>query len=58
MGHSVKHGFADLTKEQIGWDKCRKDITNDCQKKALKEGCHEQEWAQTGVSPTEEVNTK
>ena len=31
---------------------------NDCQGKALKEGCHEREWAQTGVSSTEKTNTK
>jgi len=54
----VKNGFSDLTKEQIGWDQCRKDITNDHQGKALKEGCHEREWAQTGVFPIEETSTK
>jgi len=54
----VKNGFSDTTKEKIGWDQCRKDITNDHQGKALKEGYHEREWAQTGVSPTEDTSTK
>jgi len=31
---------------------------NDCQGKALEEGCHEREWAWTGVSSTEKTNTK
>ena len=31
---------------------------NEHQKKALKEGCHEREQAQTGVSPTEKTSTK
>jgi len=31
---------------------------NECQEKALREGCHEREQAQTGVSPTEKTNTK
>ena len=31
---------------------------NECQEKALREGCHEREQAQMGVSPTEETNTK
>ena len=31
---------------------------NECQKKALKEGCCEREQAQTGVSPTEQTSTK
>jgi len=31
---------------------------NDCQGKALKEGCCEREWAQTSVSSTEKTNTK
>ena len=37
----IKNGFSDPTKEQIGWDQCRKDVMNDHQEKALKEGCHE-----------------
>ena len=36
----------------------RKDITNDCQGKALKEGYHEREWAQTSVSSREKNDTK
>jgi len=43
---------------KIGWDQFRKDIINEHQGKALKEGCHEREWAQTGVSSTEKTNTK
>ena len=31
---------------------------NDHQGKALREGCHEREWAQIGVSSTEKTNTK
>ena len=31
---------------------------NDCQEKALKEGCHEREQALTDVSSTEKTNTK
>jgi len=31
---------------------------NDCQGKALKEGCNEREWAWMGVSSTEKTNTK
>ena len=36
----------------------RKDITNDHQEKALREGCHEREWAQMSVSSREKKNTK
>jgi len=36
-------GFPNLNKVQIGWDRYRKDVTNDHQEKALKEGCHERE---------------
>jgi len=43
LDHLVKNGFSDPTKEQIGWDQHRKDITNDCLKKALEKGCHERE---------------
>jgi len=43
-GHNVKNRFSNLTKEQVGRDWQRKDITNDCQGKALKEGSHEREW--------------
>jgi len=31
---------------------------SDHQRKALKEGCHEREWAQMGVPSTEKSNTK
>ena len=31
---------------------------NDHQEKAVREGCHEREWAQTGVPSTEKTNTK
>jgi len=55
---SVKKGFSYLTKEKIGQDKCRKDVMNDHQEKALKEGCHEREWVRIGVSSTEKTNTK
>jgi len=54
----VKNRFSNLTKEQIVWDQCRKEVMNDCQLKALKEGCLERAWAWTGVPPTEETNTK
>jgi len=51
-------GFSDPTKVQIGWGQYRIDITNDCQKEALKEGCFKREWAQMDVSSTEKTNTK
>jgi len=54
----VKDRFSDPTKEQIGQDQCRNDITNDHQEKALKEGCHEREQAWMDVSPIEKTNTK
>src|SRR5882724_12369943 len=54
---SVKNGFSDLTKEQKGQDRPRKDIVNRCQVKALREGCHERKEAQTGVSSREKMNT-
>ena len=34
------------------------DVTNEHWEKALREGCHEREQAQTGVSSTEKTNTK
>ena len=55
---SVKNRFSDLTKEQVGQDQQGKDVMNDHQGKALKEGCHEREWAQTSVSSREKNNTK
>ena len=54
----VKNRFSNPTKEQIGWYWCRKDVTNDHQEKALKEGCHEREQAQMDVCSTEKTNTK
>ena len=43
FGHvPVKNGFSDMTKEQEGQDRQGNDITNDCQEKALREGCHEE----------------
>ena len=38
---SVKNGFSSPTKEQVGQDQQGKDVTNDHQGKALKEGCPE-----------------
>ena len=55
---SVKNRFSELTKEKEGRDQQGKEITNDCQGKALKEGCHEREQAQMDVSSTEKTNTK
>ena len=55
---SVKNRFSNPTKVQIGRDRQRKDMTNKCQEKALREGCHEREQAQTGVFPTGKTNTK
>jgi len=43
---------------QIGQDQHRIDIMNDHWEKALKEGCHEREQAQTDVPSTEKTNTK
>ena len=45
----VKNGFSDLTKEQVGRDR---------QGKALREGCHEREWARMSASSREKNNTK
>ena len=54
---SVKNGFSDMTKEQVGQYLQRKYITNDHQGKALKEGCHERRWARMSAS-SRETNTK
>ena len=51
---TVKNGFSDPPK---GRDRQRKDIEDDHQGKALKEGCHERRWAQTSVSSREKINT-
>jgi len=51
--HVVKNGFSDLTKEQEDQDRQGKDITNDRQGKALREGCHERKKAWTSVSSRE-----
>jgi len=45
-------------KEQVGQDQQRKDIMNDHQGEALKEGCCEREWAQMSVSSRDKTNTK
>jgi len=39
----VKNGFSDPTKEKVGQDWQGKDIMNDHQGKALREGCRERE---------------
>jgi len=54
---TVKNRFSDLTKEQEGRDWQGKDVTNDHQGKALREGCHERKEAQAGVSSREKKNT-
>ena len=53
----VKNGFSDLTKEQEGQDWQGKDITNDRQGKALREGCHERKEARASVSSREKKDT-
>ena len=53
----VKNGFSNLTKEQEGRDRPRKDLMNRHQVKALREGCHESKEAWTGVSSKEKINT-
>ena len=58
LGKSVKNGFSDPTKEQGGRDRQGKDVMNDHQGKALREDCHEREWAQRSVSSREKNNTK
>src|SRR5882724_13143917 len=58
MPTGVKNGFSDLTKEKIGRNQQGKDIMNDYQEKAFKEGCHEREWAQMSASSREKNNTK
>jgi len=57
-GMLSRTGFYDWTKVQIGQGQHRIDITNDCQEKALKEGCHERKQAQMDVSSIEKTNTK
>ena len=54
----VKNGFSNPTKVQIGQGQYRRDVTDDCQMKALKEGCCEREQAQTDVSSTVKTSTK
>jgi len=53
-----KNMVSDLTKVQIALGQHRIDIMNDHWKKALKEGCHEIEWAQIDVSSIKKINTK
>ena len=55
---SVKNGFSDPTKVQMGWNWPRKDVRCERQRKALKEGCREREVAWESVSSTEKINTK
>jgi len=50
--------FSDPTKQQVGRDQQAKDIMNDHQGKALKEGCHERESAWMSVPSREKNNTK
>jgi len=54
---SVKNRFSDLTKEKEGRDRPRKDVMNQCQVKALREGCHERKKAWVSVSSREKKNT-
>src|SRR5882724_1673413 len=54
----VKNGFFDPTKEQEGRDHQGKDLKNDHQGKALREGCREREWARMSVSSREKNDTK
>src|SRR5882724_4481073 len=54
---NVKNGFSNPTKEQEGQDQQRKDVTNDRQGKALREGCHERKMAWTSVSSREKKDT-
>ena len=55
---SVKNGFSNLTKEQEGRDRPRKDIMNRHQAKALREGCHERKEARTSVSSRKKNTNK
>ena len=50
---TVKNGFSDLTKVQEGWDRQGKDVMDDCQGKALREGCCERKKAWVSVSSRE-----
>src|SRR5882724_3351184 len=56
-GSGVKNRFSDLTKEQEGRDQKGKDVTNDCQGKALREGCCERNEARVSVSSREKKDT-
>src|SRR5882724_9256535 len=53
----VKNRFSHLTKEQEGQDRQGKDITNDRQGKALREGCCERKKAQVSFSSREKKKT-
>src|SRR5882724_6715175 len=54
----VKNRFSNPTKEQGGQDRQGKDITNDHQGKALREGCcKKREWARMSVTSREKNNT-
>src|SRR5882724_12240940 len=52
----VKNRFSDLTKEQEGQDRPRKDIMNRHQAKALREGCCGRKEAWMCVSSREKMN--
>ena len=54
----VKNGFSNPTKEQENQDQQGKDVMNDHQGKALREGCREREWARASVSSREKNSTK
>jgi len=56
-GSCQETGFSTRLKcNKVGIDK-EKNVEGDRQGKALKEGCRERRWAQTGVSLREEINT-
>src|SRR5882724_6315713 len=54
---AVKNRFSDPTKEQEGRDQQGKDIMNDHQGKALREGCHERKKAWASGSSREKKDT-
>ena len=58
LGQRCQVPVSNLTKEQVGRDQQGKDVMNDHQGKALKEGCCEREWAWMSVSSREKNNTK
>ena len=46
----INNGFSDMNKSQMGQDQQRKDMTDDHQGKALKEGFSEIRWAQMSAA--------